>query len=357
MTGIEEYLGEKAKLVNAEFETILSKKPSERYIEILLGRAGYKYDTDAFKKSILDPAWYLLGSGGKRWRPVLGMLVLEALGKNPLNYLEFLIVPEVIHNATLIHDDIEDNSDVRRGMPAVHKNFGLDVALNVGDFMYFFPMRALTDSKKLTQRQKNLILSFYVKELTRVTLGQSVDIAWHRGLIVPETIIEDKYMQMNHDKTGSLARLACEIAGVLGGANKKTIEALAEFGATIGVAFQLQDDLLNIYESGVSKSKGGVGDDISEGKITLIVIYTIQHASESDKKRLLEILSMHTKDKERIDEAIAILQKYNGKEYIADLQHKLIKKAWTKIDKKLPESEAKSRLKELADFVGISRAK
>ncbi len=348
---IKEYMKEKAKLINSELETYLKRKSSERYIEALLGRSGYEYDTDAITKSILEPAWYLLDQGGKRWRPILSLLVIEALGKDPDNYIEFSIIPEVIHNATLIHDDIEDDSDMRRGNLAVHKKFGIDIANNLGDFMYFFPLRALVDSKKLDEKTKSRVLSFYIREMTRVALGQSVDIAWHRGLVNPYEINEKKYLQMAHDKTGVLSRFACELGGVIGGADDVTVEKLGTFGAMIGIAFQLEDDILNIYESDLSKNKGGVGDDISEGKVTMLVIHTLSNAKEEERKRLIEILSMHTKDKEPIEEAIAIITKYRSREYVEELAYKLVREAWGTVNSSLPDSEAKSKLKELVEYL------
>lgn len=338
-------------MINTELEVYLKRKSSERYIENLLGRSGYEYDTEAITKSILEPAWYLLDQGGKRWRPILCLLVVEALGKKAEDYIEFSIIPEVIHNATLIHDDIEDNSDMRRGNVAVHKKFGIDIANNLGDFMYFFPLRALIDSKKLNSETKNRILSFYIREMTRVSLGQAVDIAWHNGYVDISTINENKYLEMAHDKTGVLSRFACELGAVIGDADDSLVEKFGKFGATIGIAFQIEDDILNIYESDLSKNKGGIGDDISEGKITMMIIHTLESAEPSEGNRLKEILSMHTKDKDLIKEAIAIITKYDSKEYATKIAIDLVKNAWDDIDKSIPDSDAKSKIKELTEFL------
>ena len=351
MDKFEKYIKENAKLVNQELETYLKKKSSSRYIESLLGRSSYEYDPEAMNKSILEPAWYLFDLGGKRWRPALTLLILEALGKDPKEFIEFAIIPEVIHTATLIHDDIEDNSSKRRSAPALHVKYGLDIANNLGDFMYFFPMVALADSPKISTEKKNRALSIYVKDMTRISLGQATDIAWHRGLLDPWKITEEKYLQMASDKTGVLSRFACELGAVIAGADEKTIEAVGKFGATIGVAFQIKDDILNITESELSDNKGGVGDDISEGKITIMVIYTLKHGSEQDRKRLIEILDMHTKGKKLIKEAINIMDKYKAKEYADKLAERIMKESWAAVDLKLPDSNAKSMIKELVEFL------
>jgi geranylgeranyl diphosphate synthase type 3/geranylgeranyl diphosphate synthase type I len=349
--GFEEYLKKRAGFVDTRIKEYLKAKSSDRYMETLLGRPLYKYNNEAITEGALKPALYLLGLGGKRWRPVLMLLIIEALGKNPDDYVEFSMIPEIIHNATLVHDDIEDNSETRRGSPAVHVKYGIDVAVNLGDFLFYFPVAALLDSRKLSVEAKNRLLSIYVREMLRVTTGQATDIAWHNTLVEPSKITKDNYLEMVYDKTGVLARMACQMAGALCGADERTTEDLGLFGATVGVAFQLKDDILNLYESKVSGSKGGVGDDITEGKITMLVIYTLKHADEKDRRRLLEILKMHTRDRGLIGEAIAIITKCNARDYSERLQEEIVSGAWKRIEGKLKKSEAKERIRQLTDFL------
>ena len=286
----EAYLGEKAGVINAQMKNYLAQNSSDEFLEKLLGKATYKYNHAAIEKALLEPSWYLLGLGGKRWRPVLMMLVIEALGKKSEDFVEFTMIPEVVHNATLVHDDAEDDSPTRRGSPAVHVKYGLDVAINLGDFLYYFPIAALMGSEKLTTRTRGKMMNIYITEMLRVCTGQGMDIAWHRSLVGPEAISEDEYLQMVYNKTGVLARMACELGAMLAGASQSMIKKFGHFGATVGVAFQIQDDLLNIMPSELANNKGGVGDDITEGKITLMVVYALKRAKDADKQRLLEIL-------------------------------------------------------------------
>ena len=347
----ESYLKARAEFINTKIKEYLQVRSSDQYIETLLGKALYKYNNEAITESVLKPAAYLLELGGKRWRPVLMLLIIEALGKSPDEYLEFSIIPEVVHNATLVHDDIEDSSETRRGSPSVHVKYGIDIGVNLGDFLFYFPVVALLDSKKLSVEVKNKMLSIYAREMLRVTIGQGTDIAWHRGLVDPSRITEDNYLEMVYDKTGVLARMACQMAGALCGADDKMTEDLGLFGATIGVAFQLQDDVLNLYESKVASSKGGVGDDITEGKITMLVIHTLRNADQKDKSRLTALLGMHTRDRSLINEAISIITKYRAKEYSENLQEKIVKEAWGRIEKRLKKSSAKDRLEQLTEFL------
>ncbi len=279
------------------------------------------------------------------------MTIIDALGKNSDDFGEFAIIPEVIHNASLVHDDIEDGSDYRRGALAVHKKFGIDIGVNLGDFMFYFPIVALLDSKKLNKDTKMRVLEVYQREMLKLTLGQAMDIAWHSSLVSSLEVSESQYIQMAYSKTGVLASMAAKIGAILGGADDKTVEIFGNFGSSIGVAFQLQDDILNVTEGEIAASKGGTGEDITEGKISLLVVYTLAKANAADKKRLQEILGMHTKDRKIIEEAIAILNSYGAHEYTRALEEKLVKDAWDKVDIALPDSEAKKTLKAMTEFL------
>lgn len=349
---IGEYIKEMAESVDGEITKYLTDKGSARYLETLLGRSGYQYDRRAIERAVLEPSRYLFGLGGKRIRSVLMLTVIAALGKDPEEYKEFSMIPEVIHNGTLIHDDIEDGSTMRRGSEAVHIKYGLDIALNLGDFMFYFPIIALLDSKKLGKEEKTKILEIYQREMLRLSIGQATDIAWHRNnIITPDSISESQYLEMAYLKTGVLSGMSTKIGAALCGASDKQIEALGKFGATIGVAFQLQDDLLNLQKGKLAESKGGSGEDITEGKITLLVIKTFELADEKDKAKLKAILAKHSNKREDIDGAIAIINKYGAEDYIKELEVRLMDEAWNNVDKLIGESAAKKRLKEMADFL------
>lgn len=348
---ITDYIGRRAKEIEIKIIEYLTKTNSERYIKTIMGRSGFTLDGEALNKSIMEPALYLLSAGGKRWRPVLMLLVIEALGKDSNDFIEFSIIPEIAHNATLVHDDIEDGSVKRRNVDCVHIKYGVDVAINLADFMYYFAPVALMETKKLKPELRYKLLSTNDREMLRVSIGQAVDIAWHNALVSPLSVTEDNYLQMVFDKTGALARMAALFGGILGGASDELTEKLGKFGATIGVAFQIQDDLLNITESGVATTKGGLGEDITEGKITLAVIHALQNLSKKESERLVEILTMHTKDQKLIKEAITLILKPNTQEYLVKIQEKLVTEAWTGIEPNLKQSDAKNKLREFAEFL------
>lgn len=278
---------------------------------------------------------------------MLMLVCCEAVGGSPEKILPFTVVPELIHNGTLIVDDIEDNSDLRRGKPVLHKIFGVDIAVNAGNTIYFLPYILIRDSS-LSAEIKSKAYEIISIQLLKCHFGQAIDIWWHSGKSdrIPT---EEEYLQMCANKSGSLACMAAKLGALLGGGNEKQVEALGNFGETVGVVFQVQDDILNISES---KSLGKeFGEDIKEGKRTLLVIHTLNAAATADKKRLIEILNMHTKDERLLTEAITIIKKHNSIEYAKKTAIQLVEKSWSEIEATLPESEAKKQLKELAQLV------
>jgi geranylgeranyl pyrophosphate synthase len=312
----------------------------------------YSYNLEPLNKAIAEPIWDMLDRGGKRWRPALFLLICEALGKDADYCLDFAIIPEVIHNGTLVIDDIEDSSKLRRGKPCTYKIFQMDIAVNAGNAMYYLPLLPLMAQKaKLPPEMQRDIYEVYVQEMINLSMGQAMDIAWHRGTANADELGEEDYLQMCAYKTGTLARMAAKMAAVVAGANKPLVEKLGRFAESIGVAFQMQDDILDITGVEFAKTKGGVGQDITEGKRSLMVIYTLKKANSSDKKRLIEILNMHTSDQALRDEAIALMQKYNAVEHVKHTAERIVEESWREAEKLLPTPQAKEKLKQFAEFL------
>lgn len=347
---VKKLLEEKKEIIDKTIEKWVPRKITEEWLELICGKARYEFDPEIIQKTIIDPFWDFLDRGGKRWRPYLFLLVAEALGAEPEKYLDLVLIPEIVHNGSIVIDDIEDDSELRRGKPCLHKIFGVDVAVNAGNWMYFFPLIPLYKNRdKFDDKTFAKILEVYIQEMNNIHFGQAMDIGWHKGW--GKDISIEKYLQMCAFKTGTLARMSAKIAAAVAGASDEVIEKLGYFAESIGIAFQIQDDILNISESELAKGKGGIGEDITEGKRTLMVIYTLQNASKEDAARLEEILDMHTRDEKLIKEAIEIMKKYNAIEFAKNFAKELVKKTWEDVDKILPESEAKQKLKAFAQFL------
>jgi len=349
---IEEILKEKVSIIDKMIERYIPRKYDKASLTFTLGPPRYEYNLKASNKAMAEPIWESLDRGGKRWRPTLFLLVCEALGKDPHEFLDFAIIPEIIHNGTIIADDVEDASEFRRGKPCTYKIFGLDIAINVANAMYYLPLLTIIRNKvRLSAERKSEIYDIYVQEMINISFGQAMDIAWHRGLADANRIKEDQYLQMCAYKTGTLARMAAKMAAVLCDASDEVVEKLGRFAEAIGVAFQIQDDILNLVGEDFAERKGGFGEDITEGKRTLIVIHTLGKAKPADRKRLIEILGLHATDQRVRDEAIGILQKYGSIEYAKEFARNMMKESWNELDQLLPPSKAKEKLRAFADYL------
>jgi geranylgeranyl pyrophosphate synthase len=351
-TGIEKYLKEKAVIIDQLIEKYIPKSFEKNSLVFEVNPPKYGYGLQALNQAVAQPIWDFLERGGKRWRPALFLLVIEALGENLDKFLDFAIIPEVIHNGTIMVDDVEDNSMFRRGQPCTHRIFGTDVAINAGNAMYFLPLLTLISNKsRLPPEILNKIYEIYIKEMINLSLGQAMDIAWHKGLADADRVTEAQYLQMCAYKTGTLARMAAKMAAVLAKADENLVKKIGGFAEALGIAFQIQDDILDLTSPEFAKGKGGRGQDITEGKRTLMVIHTLEKATENDRERLKEILKMHTSNQKLRDEAISIMQKYGAIDYAKQFARNLVEQCWKEIDQLLPPSDAKEKLRAFAEYL------
>ena len=345
---IEKILLEKKEIIDKTIEKYLPRKFDERNIKNFVKLNSV--DTFACTNGIAEPIWELLDRGGKRWRPTLFLIIVEALGGNVEKLKDFCIVPELIHNGTLIVDDVEDSSELRRGKPCIHKIFGIDIAINAGNSLYFLPLIVFIKNRDKVKKE-NLLRAYeiYIEEMINVSFGQAIDIVWHRGLKKDEEIKEEEYLIMCALKTGTLARMSARLAATLCGADENLVEKLGKFAESLGIAFQIQDDILDVT---APESIGKVyGNDIKEGKRTLMVIHTLKNASKEDRERLIEILNKHTDDMKEREEAIRILEKYGAIDYAKKVAQEIVEKAWKDVEKLIPESEAKKKLRSFAYYM------
>ncbi|MCL2832208.1 MAG: polyprenyl synthetase family protein [Treponema sp.] len=263
----------------------LPVNPEHKWAEKIFGTRADRIDARLLK-SLSAPGRDLIDRGGKRWRPLLMLLIAQAIGgeKAAAAALPLTVLVELCHNASLIHDDIEDNSDERRGKPAVHLVYGSDTAINSGSFLYFLPLACLDSGlQNFSAETKNQILKTWGIYMRRLHLGQAMDISWHRDFYSLPQISE--YEKMCRLKTGCLAGMAAALAVVCAGdclkangcAAAATPEAisdelsakLTDAAEKLGVGFQILDDVKNLRTGNPGKKRG---DDIVEGKKSLPVL-------------------------------------------------------------------------------------
>jgi octaprenyl-diphosphate synthase len=259
--------------IEAVLDAWLPESPNPSWIEKTF--AGLSPAGPELVSSLTMPGRDLLSRGGKRWRPLLMVLLAENLGGKAGVEAALPITPlvEFPHNASLIHDDIEDNSDERRGKPAVHLLYGTDTAINGGAFLYFLPLACL-DAAALPPDRKNLVYRAWGEHMRRLHLGQAMDIAWHRDFSSLPAL--EDYDRMCRLKTGCLARFAA-VLGVYCGGSDAEAEGYGEAAESLGVGFQILDDVKNLTQGIPGKKRG---DDVVEGKKSLPVLLYLHRRPE-----------------------------------------------------------------------------
>lgn len=294
-----------------------------------------------------DAMKYAIFVGGKRLRPILTFIACELSGGDIKRALPYAAVIEIIHNFTLVHDDIEDEDTVRRNMPAVWVKYGLDNGINIGDGMFSFAIKHLLDCEEYTINEKIKLLSLVINTTLEIFEGQALDMSFRRK----DYVTEEEYMRMIHKKTGVLLS-----AALLGGAiiakesNEKVLKALELYGKYIGPAFQIRDDIIDLTEG---KGRGAIGNDIKEGKRSLLVIDLLSKCTSDEKARVLEILNKpreETTDNE-VQEVINLMKKYNSIKYAEKRCIELKNKAIDALKNIDNSNEYKSLLIQIAEFI------
>ncbi|MBM3162096.1 MAG: polyprenyl synthetase family protein [Chlorobi bacterium] len=244
--------------------------------------------------TLYAPARYILEGKGKRIRPFLTLLAAEAVSGSAENALHAALAVEILHNFTLMHDDIMDEADLRHGRPTVHKQWNTNAAILSGDMMIAYAYELALQSK--TQRHRELI---HILNHANITIceGQALDMELEKK---KNATIAD-YLDMIAKKTGRLISAALEAGGVAGNASQEQLEALVTFGEKIGRAFQIQDDFLDIMADN-GKSGKIPGGDVINGKKTYLLLRSIELASGRDKELLLSVIENNGIGAERVGE-------------------------------------------------------
>jgi octaprenyl-diphosphate synthase len=279
---------------------------------------------------------YIINSGGKRLRPALAILSARACGYQGEQHANLATIIEFIHTATLLHDDVVDGSDMRRGKQTANNLWGNEASVLVGDFLYTrsFEMMVEMDSMPLMNilsHTTNIIAEGEVLQLLNCN--------------DPDTS-EAAYLEVIHHKTAKLFEAAGQLGAVISGSSIVLEKAMANYAMHLGSAFQLVDDLLDYSESSEAIGKN-IGDDLAEGKPTLPLIYAMQHGNDQQRQVIRHAIEQGERDK--IDEIIGIIKQTGAMDYTSQAaaeEARLAKEALTI----LPDSIYKEALMSLADF-------
>ena len=296
-------------------------------------------------ENLYDASKHLIKAGGKKIRPALVLLTAEAVGGNIEGAYKTAAAVELIHTFSLIHDDIMDEDEMRRGKPSVHTMWGEPMAILAGDILFSlaFELVAQTQVDDVPASRVIKALNTVVDACIKICEGQACDMSFEEKFDVGES----EYLNMIYKKTAALIAAATKSGAIIGGGTAEQVEALSQYGELIGMAFQIQDDYLDVVSEEEELGKP-VGSDIVEGKMTLMVVHTLSVASPEDKEELIFILK--SGDESNTQRAIDIFNKYGSIDYTRDIALDNVNRAKDLLDL-LDDSPAKEALYDLADFM------
>lgn len=280
---------------------------------------------------------YIINSGGKRLRPMLLLLAAKALGYQQGNqHLLLAAVIEFIHTATLLHDDVIDESDLRRGKDSANAVWGNATSILVGDYLY---SRAF---EMLVRNNNMRIMQILSKTTTAIAEGEVLQLLNCNN----STITEAKYLQIISRKTAILFSVATQLGAVLNHASAEIEKNMSDYGQHLGIAFQLIDDALD-YTSSKNDLGKNLGDDLAEGKPTLPLIHAIRNGTDAQANIIIEAIK--TGDRGSFNEVYDIVKATNGISYTEQRANDEVQKAINALSS-LPESKFKNALEQLARF-------
>ncbi len=317
----------------------ISKKVEDLIYEVIKGEP----------KSLYDSALHYIKAGGKRIRPLIAVLSARISGGSEEIAIPGAAAVEVLHTFTLVHDDIIDRDEFRRGVPTVHKVWGTEMAIVSGDLLFAYAYRCLVKSLDYGVTVDRVVKAVDMLTDAAITVaeGQALDML----LPVFDRVDVDKYIEMIEKKTAALFASSASIGAVLAGGNEDVIRKLRESMINAGIAFQIRDDILGLL--GDEKVLGKpVFSDIREGKMTILVIYALNQIDEKKSKRLRDVLGNRNADLSKLREAAEIIKLSGAIEYAENLAEEYAKRA-IEISKTLDSEdvEALDMFKEVVEFM------
>ena len=281
-------------------------------------------------------------SGGKRIRPAVLLLCADACGYRGPRRTVMAVVTEYMHTATLLHDDVVDLGTVRRGKPSANLLFGNSVTILVGDFLFARASQLMTSDGDID------VLGIYARTLVSLTEGEVMQLTRARD----GGITEKQYLDVVYCKTASLIAAASETGAVLAGADPATRKAMFGFGKSVGMAFQLVDDILDFTGTEAELGKRPF-QDLREGKVTLPLLHALRKADASDREKALRVLAKQAPGKRDVAFLAGLVARSGGVAYTASRARSYIRQG-KRFLRGLPSSPARDALAALSDYV-VSR--
>ncbi|MDP0286540.1 octaprenyl diphosphate synthase [Glaesserella parasuis] len=285
---------------------------------------------------------YIISGGGKRIRPLIAVLAANTVGYKGQEHITCAAFVEFIHTATLLHDDVVDESDMRRGRETANARFGNAASVLVGDFIYTRAFQMMASLRSLDVLQ---VMSDATNVITEGEVQQLMNVN------DPETT-EANYMQVIYSKTARLFEAASQCSAIVSGADQATVIAMRDYGRYLGTAFQLVDDILD-YSANAEQLGKNIGDDLAEGKPTLPLLHAMRSGNRQQAALIREAIEQGGK-REALDEILAIMAEHKSLDYTMERAKQEAQKAVDAIAI-LPESEYKQALISLA-YLSVDRS-
>ena len=295
-------------------------------------------------KKLYDAAGHLIVNGGKRLRPYMVIRSCQILGGKSSTAMIAASAVEMVHNFTLVHDDIMDNDEMRHGVPTVHKKFGMPIAILAGDVLFSKAFQIISESKLSPNANAHLV-SRLAKACVDVCEGQLLDIKMADEKRIPT---EAEYITMIGKKTAALFDVSCAMGAICATNRPKDISNLSDFGRNLGIAFQITDDLIGVMGD-PKVTKKPVGNDLREGKKSLPILMAIKLAKGNEKKTILKAFGNSKISKKDLNKAVEVIRSLGIEEKVRNQALKYAEKSEKSLIKY--KGTAKIELTALLDFV------
>jgi octaprenyl-diphosphate synthase len=284
-------------------------------------------------------AAHILSSGGKRIRPLLLLLCARLCGYDAKEDLRLASLVEFIHTATLLHDDVVDDADLRRGRQTARKLWGNQVSILVGDYLY---SKAICHIVTFRNQSINEVLSEACRKMAE---GEVLQLYYNGNPLITES----EYLRIVEHKTAGLIAASCQIGAIIGGASENRQTALFQFGQHLGIAFQVADDTLDYAANGERLGKT-LGQDLRQGKATLPLLHLLRHCTEQDRNRIKDRMETRTLTESELLRILALMQEYGSIVYAMARAREFVASALLNLTL-FDDSPAKRALSVVADYM------
>jgi geranylgeranyl pyrophosphate synthase/predicted secreted hydrolase len=356
---LDDFFGAVGEEVRASVAAVIPRELTRRQAETLLAAPGREHylegvDLEQLSRALIAPIRCISDRGGKSWRSYAALAAIDVVGGDSRKFTQWLAVPELLHVGSLIVDDVQDRSDVRRGGATAHRLFGEALAINAGTACYFLCQRMLADVD-LSPAAKLRIYDLYFEVMRAGHAGQALDLDGLAGALADgdpggdAATLERRVLATHRLKAGVPAGCLARMGAVAGGGTEAQIDAVGAFFETLGLAFQIMDDVLNVR--GFKRDLKVRGEDVANGTVTLPVAKALGRLGSDGRRWLADTLRSKPSTPETIASVIAALEGTGAVQACADQARDLVEAAWQAAEPLLPDSFSKVMLRAFGWYV------